>query len=250
MNCYDSFICGASYRAFGYALTKENCLIAERGELCDTHFYAPLCCYSYTPYSPRTPLGRELDNTFRSLGLFTETSQNINGFESAFCTFLKNKSLDLRLKSRILSMTAPNGENGLWTIRLYTNSGIEQIQAKHLYDTRTAPYAARTLTVLYTASDILGTEPLQKIFPGSSTESAFYPGRYALYIPAENGRDLNDLRLSIYTRWKSADIDAKILAFAPTAGIGGENGIHNPIRAFETGIDEAKAVQKKEGTTV
>ena len=238
MQIYDTFIYGASYRAFGYALTRDNCLIAERGELCDTHFYAPLCCFHRTPYAPATALGTELDAAFQKLRLFDGDRQNVNGFESGLCSFLKTKRFHLLLKCRVLSQS--KSEDGLWHIRFHTDSGMETVAAKHIYDTRPTAQM-RFLSVLYTAPENFDHALLCARFPGSRFEAAFYPNRYCLYVPVENKSDLNRAKYEIYARWNAAIQDAKILLFAPAAGCFGEEGTASPVHALEKGIAAAHA---------
>lgn len=240
MQIYDTIVIGSCYRAFGYALTRNNCRILERRELCDTAFFASLSCFNHTPYTPQTPLGQELNNTFTTLGIFNNGMQNVCAFESAFCNFLKDRPFDLWLRTHVL---AREQKNGLWHIRTHTDSGIETIAARHIYNTQPKADSKKYLSVLYHAADNCLQAEIAAVFNGAETERAFYPDRYVMYAPLAEGQDLNDSKYAIYEKWNKHIHDAKILRFAVSAGTHGEAGISNPVQAFEKGIKDALNVR-------
>ena len=82
LNC-DTLIIGSGYSSAGFALTENNCLIAEETEMCDTHFYLPLQCYEYKDFAPSENLSAELFDTFQKFGLFKNSMQNVNFFRGA-----------------------------------------------------------------------------------------------------------------------------------------------------------------------
>lgn len=236
VNCC-TLIIGSGYSSAGFALTEKNCLIAEETEMCDTHFYLPLQCYGYKDFAPSENISAELFDTFQKFGLFKNGMQNVNAFECAFCSFLKEHKTNVLLKSRVVSTEQKDGK---YFVNLYTNSGFERVCADKLLDCRTVKNSPLYFTVLYKAEKNSVQSDLQEIFPGSFSQEAFYDTRYALYVPYDRNTDLNAFKLSLYNRWKENQIDAKILCFAPIAGTLGEAGVTNPVEAFEHGIKLAK----------
>lgn len=252
MHIYDTLIIGSGYASAGYALARENCMICEQNEICDTHFYLPMKQFGYSDYMPMTEQGRELKQIFSDLGLFGEKLQNVNGFESGFCTFLSQKEIDIRLKCRVVdSKCCADGVN---RVTLISNSGLETVYAKKILDTcNEALFKRKCLTILVSTEDINNLEAVfQDVFPGSYWEKAFYEGRYALYIPVEETEDVNLLKLMIYQKWKMYGINAKILYIAPVIGMHMGEGVNengstdslpcddmfgNPIEAFEAGFN-------------
>ena len=94
VNCC-TLIIGSGYSSAGFALTENNCLIAEETEMCDTHFYLPLQCYGHKDFAPSEKKKKKKNDTFQKFGLFKNGMQNVNAFECAFCSFLKEHKTTL-----------------------------------------------------------------------------------------------------------------------------------------------------------
>ena len=84
-------------------------------------------------------------------------------------------------------------------------------------------------------------------YSGAQIESAFYPGRYALHISVCD-TDENRIKLDVYEKWRTLNVDAKILYMAPVFyGKASHNRLcddnyENPIEAFEAGYFFAKEI--------
>jgi len=240
MHIYDTLIIGCSYMSAGYAVTRKNCIICEKSELCDTHFGAALCGFEASDYMPCTVEGKTLWHIFSDMKLLGNGMQNLNAFECAFCKYIIDSGLDVLLKSRVVDV-AFNG--GIYEVTVITNSGLDKLYAKHIRDFSND--GKDYITVQFVSSDIeRDIMLLQKEFGEVKTEKAFYDNRYALYVPA-GGSDINMLKIDIYNKWHACGTTAKILHI-PSA-MYSKNGeklcdekFDSFIEAFEAGVKEAE----------
>ena len=238
MKIYDTLIIGSGYTSVGYAMKNKLTVICEEHQICDTHFYLPLRSFNYKPYTPKTDEARRLFDIFNSLSLFGEREQNTNGFECALCRYIEQNSIDLVLKCRIVSTV--QGADGVYDVTVQTNEGLTHLFAKNILDT-TKSCDKKIFTVLFVSDNPdEAKRRLFEAFENASIEPAFYKGRYALHIPVGD-TDENRIKLEVYNKWRSLDIDAKILYMAPV--FYGESGIDrmhdecygNPIEACDSG---------------
>ena len=243
MNVYQTLIIGSSYFSIGYATACSNAVICEEHQICDTGFYLPLRSFRYQPYTPKTEEGKRLLRAFDSLSLFGETEQNTNGFEFALCKYLSEKDMNLLLKCRVIRK-APR-QDSLYDVTVQTNEGLSHLFAKKILDV-TPRSSEKYYTVLFVCDNVETVkEKLLSAYSGAQIESAFYPRRYALHIRARD-TDENRIKLEIYEKWRSLDIDAKILYMAPVFYGAKESDplcdgfYENPIEAFEAGYFYAK----------
>ena len=247
MHIFDTLIIGSGYFSAGYAL-HGNCIICEENQVCDNHFYLPLRDYTYVPYAPKTEEGKRLQEIFVDLGLFSETVQNLNGFESGFCKYLTDSDIEILLKCRVIR--AEKMENGIYDITIHTNEGLLHKYAKQVIDTR-EPQKDTWFTILFTSENIeADKEQLLRTFDGAYVEKAFYENWYALHIKTESYNE-NDIKLYVYNQWKALDIHGKILYMAPVFYSKCEDNnvlldstYKNPIKAFEAGYFYAKEAAK------
>lgn len=240
MKIYDTLIVGSGsgYFSIGYAAARPDTIICEEHQICDTGFYLPLKGFKYHPYTPQTHDGEVLLNIFNSMSLFVGGMQNTNGFEFAICKYVMKKDLDILLKCRVID--TQKTENGIYDVTIQTNEGLTHLFARKILSTRDSSLSKR-FTVLFIDEDIESSkEKLLGAFEKSEIEPAFYKGRYALHIPV-NGLDENSIKLLVYEKWKSLDINAKILYMAPIFYPDQPSNplcdayYDNPIKAFEAG---------------
>ena len=243
MKVYDTLIIGSGYSSVGYAVSKGNCVICEEHQICDTGFYLPLKSFRHVLYDPKTEEGKFLLNLFNSFSLFSGNQQNTNGFEYAFCKYIAEKKLNLLLKCRVVR--TEQRSDGIYDVTVQTNEGLTHLFAKRILNT-TSVSLKKHFTVLFLCDNIeTAREKLLGSFDGAQIEPAFYGGRYALHVPAVN-TDENRIKLEVYEKWRSLEIDAKILYMAPV--FYGEDGFselcddnyENPVEAFEAGYFYAK----------
>ncbi len=241
MHVFDTLIVGCGYFSAGYALARENCLICEEHQICDTGFYLPMRSFSYVPYTPKTIQGAELFDIFNSMSLFKDGEQNTNYFEIAFCKFLAKTPLSILLKCRLISHEQRN--DNLIDALIQTNSGLEHVLCKRILNT-TNSYKFKRYTVLFCAKN----PEIQKIcaaFDDAIIEPAFYEDRYALHFSL-SGYDENTVKDMVARKWEKLDTNAKILYMAPvfhapnTANTTCDDNYQNPIMAFEAGYFYAK----------
>lgn len=240
MHIYDTLIIGCSYMSAGYAVTRKNCIICEKTELCDTHFGAVLCGFEASVCNPCTEEGKKLLQIYSYMKLFKDGMQNLNAFECAFCKYIIDSGLDVLLKCRVVDVSF---NNGIYEVTVIANSGLDKLYAKHIRDFSND--GKDYITVQFVSSDIERDIPLlQKEFGNAKFEKAFYDNRYALYVPA-GGLDINMLKLDIYNKWHACGTTAKILHI-PSAMFS-NNGeklcdekFDGFIEAFEAGVKEAE----------
>ena len=247
MKVYDTLIIGCGYFSVGYASFSENTVICEEHQICDTSFYLPMRCFGYKPYSPKTEDGMKLFDTFNSLSLFRESEQNTNGFEFAFCKYITEKGINVLLKCRVIYVKEQ--EDGIFDVTIQTNEGLNHLFAKKIIDTTHEP-EKKYFTVLFVCDDIEKVkDKLLAVFNGAQIEHAFYPGRYAIHFPAFD-TDENLIKLEIYKKWQTLDVNAKILYMAPifygesNADKLFDGNYDNPIEAFESGYIYAKETNR------
>ena len=238
MKLYKNLIIGSGYFSIGYAAACPDTVVCEEHQICDTSFYLPLRTFRYKPYSPKTEEGARLLSIFNSLSLFGENEQNANGFEFALCKYVSQNQLNILLKCRVIR--TERREDGIYDVTAQTNEGLTHLFAEKITDT-TGGTGEKYYTVLFVCDDIeKEKEKLLSAFGGAKIESAFYPRRYAIHILA-NSADENRIKLDIYKKWRSLDIDAKILYMAPVFyGAKSSDKLcdgtyENPIEAFEAG---------------
>ena len=243
MNIYDTLIIGSGYASIGYATACANTVICEEHQICDTQFYLPLRSFRYKHYSPKTEGGAQLLNIFESLALFRDNEQNANGFEFAMCKYIAQKQLDILLKCRIVSIVRQ--PNLIYDVTVQTNEGLTHLFAREILD-MTNKSSEKHFTVLFVCDNIEKVrDKLLSAYSGAQIESAFYEGRYALHILAQD-TDENRIKLEVYEKWRSLGIDAKILYMAPvfygsaSADKLCDSDYENPIEAFEAGYFYAK----------
>lgn len=249
MQLYDTLILGAGYSSVGFAMARKNCVICEENQICDTHFYLPLKSFRYHPYTPQTAEGKRLRDIFSELSLFGTDMQNTNGFECGFCRYLTESATPPEVLLKCRAVKTERRDDRLYDVTVQTNEGLLHLFAKHLLDTR-GNTDQKFFTILFVTEDIGKTaEVLRAAFPGSDWEKAFYPGRYALHIPAD-GWDENGIKSEVYRRWCALMPPARILYMAPTFAqecAGGElcdDLYRNPVEAFEAGYFWAKEEDK------
>lgn len=239
MEIYDTLIIGSGYTSAGYSASHPKTIICEEREALDTSFYLPLSGFCYHPYAPSSKDGARLFEIFNSLSLFEGDTQNINGFESAFCTYLSERELPVLLKCRVVSREVR--DDGIIDATVQTNEGLTHIFTKKIIDAR-CKSEDKTLTVLFVADDATAARcELPRAFEGATVEPAFYKGRYALRVPVF-GMDENTVKPYIYKKWQSLTSGAKLLFIAPAFRLSGDGNpmcdesYNNPIEAFEAGF--------------
>ena len=238
MHVYDALIIGCGYASVGYATAKKNVIICEERQICDNNFYLPLSSFTYEPYVPKTDAGVKLKGVFDELGLFDGVTQNVNGFECAFCKYIVENPVEVLLKCRVLSYQ--KNADGIYDVNVYTNQGITHIFAKEVLNSVLLP-KQKVITVLFTTDDIKNDKSaLLSAFNESEVEPAFYSGRYALRVKVDE-LDENSAKTFIYEKWQKLNVKAKIIYIAPIF-LGEENqnplndaNYKNPIKAFESG---------------
>lgn len=247
MKVYQTLIIGSGYASIGYAAACPNTVICEEHQICDTRFYLPLRSFRYRHYAPKTEEGKRLLHIFQSLSLFRDQEQNTNGFEFAFCKYVLEKRLDLLLKCRMIR--TEHRADGLYDVTVQTNEGLTHLFAKNILD-MTNRSGEKSFTVLFVCDEPEAVrEKLLSEFNGAQIESAFYPGRYALHVSADDA-DENRIKVEIYEKWRQLDIDAKILYMAPAFSRKGstnplcDESYENPIEAFEAGYFYAKEMNR------
>lgn len=239
MKIYDTLIVGSGYGSVGYALANKNTVICEEHQICDTSFYLPMRTFRYTPYTPKTKEGADLQQLFDSFSLFKESVQNTNGFEYAFCKFISEKDLTILLKCRVIRMLQK--PDGIYDVTVQTNGGLSHLLAKQVLNA-TDCTEPKQYTVLFVCDCIDPVrEQLESCFEGAQIEPTAYENRYALHFVVCADTDENRIKLDVYHKWQSHAINAKILYMAPIFygnGSGGElcdGRFDNPIEAFEAG---------------
>ena len=244
---YDTLLIGSGYASLGYALARGNTLICEASELCDNDFCLPIRGYGEIRGECESALGKELLDYYAELGLICDGVPNTVALECGFCGFAMKHGADVRLKCRVIGWE--QGEDGVITAGLISGGGIEHVRARRVIDMRTTS-GMRYLTLLFTADTGEDVAAIASAFPEASVESAFYEGRYALYVPIGD-EDYISAKARIYERWSSSEGRAKLLYTAPVVCIRSEGGREAPcdgdytdfISAFEAGIGYAECVE-------
>lgn len=242
MHIYDTIIIGSGYMSAGFSVTKGNCIICERTELCDAHFGASLCCNKISDYRPETVEGNRLYKIFDSMKLIKDGFVNINASECALSEYIIEKELEVLLKCRVIDIAS---ENGIFSATVITNSGIDKIYAKKVMDFSCE--GKDYLTVQFISNDIENDITLlENEFGKISYEKTFYENRYALFVPSQ-GLDINTLKLEIYEKWHKSGTKAKILhipsaMFSKKSGKVCDDMFDNFFEAFEYGIKEAEKI--------
>ena len=241
---YDTLLIGCGFLSAGYATEKKNTCIVEEHQMCDSAFTLTVPSFCYSPYVPKTIEGERLFEIFRSLSLFSEKQQNTSAFECALSKYLLAEDIRPTLKCRVIEQK--KREDGLFEVSVQTNGGLDTLFARKVIDT-TPHIVNKQMTVLFVSEDyedVSGT--LSTLFPDSSSECAFYDGRYAVHIPIPDEYDENTAKVYIYKKWNEAGLRAKILYIAPLFyGVVSVDALSdlrfkNPIEAFEYGIAMAK----------
>lgn len=243
MKVYDTLLIGSGYASLGFALTRRNCVIIECQQSADTRFYLPLKSFKATNYSPKTKLGKELNQLYSEKGFYKNDMINLNGLECGFCEFISRFNVDIFFKSRVISI---NKIEELYEVSIIGVNGITTLKAKHVIDSTKAYSYDTSLTILYSSANPKKVaQDLITTFPKCSIEKAFFDNRYAVHIPA-NGDDYNLSKRNIFRVWKKAQIDAKIIYFSPvlsrhiTEGNTLNDELYdNPIKAFDVGVEFA-----------
>lgn len=243
MKVYDTLIIGCGYSSIGYAAACPSTVICEEHQICDTSFYLPLRHFAYRHYTPRTEEGARLFSIFQSLSLFGENEQNTNGFEFALCKYVTQKKTTILLKCRVISIMQQS--DLVYDVTVQTNEGLTHLFANKILNTANKS-GAKHYTVLFVCDDVEKVkDKLLSAFGDAQIEPAFYPGRYALHILAKD-TDENRIKVEIYEKWSSLNVDAKILYMAPVfyrepcTNELCDGHYKNPIEAFEAGYFYAK----------
>lgn len=239
MKKYKTLIIGSSFSSIGYAVSKKDTLIVEQTEMLDTLFYLPMRGFSYCAYSAKTDAGAELESIFRERGIISGEGQNVNAFEIGLCHFVKNHSVSIYLKCRVVES---KWDNGCYSVTLLHNGGIEIISAEKIIDTRPKEGLERRLAVIFDCpSKDFSQDEIEAAFTNSEVITAFYKNRYVLYAKTSSD-DINDSKCEIYKHWKKLN-GYRILYIAPTFyypdaefPILCDGKFENPIEAFEDGI--------------
>lgn len=238
MKIYDTLIVGSGYGSVGYALARENTVICEEHQVCDTSFYLPMRTFCHKPYTPKTKAGADLLEVFNSFSLFKDGVQNTNGFEYAFCKFIFEKDLTILLKCRVIRVCQK--PDGIYDVTVQTNEGLTHLFAKQVLDA-TECAQPKQYTVLFICDCIDRVrEQLFSCFEGAQIEPTAYENRYALHFVCAD-TDENRIKLEVYHKWHPFADNAKILYMAPVFfGEGGTGALcdgrfENPIEAFEAG---------------
>jgi hypothetical protein len=238
MKIYDTLIVGSGYGAVGYALARENTVICEEHQVCDTSFYLPMRTFCYKPYTPKTKAGADLLDVFNSFSLFKNGVQNTNGFEYAFCKFIYEKDLTILLKCRVIRVCQK--PDGIYDVTVQTNEGLTHLFAKQVLDATDCTTPTH-YTVLFVCNSIdTVRQSLSSCFEGAQIEPTAYENRYALHFVCAD-TDENRIKLEVYHKWHPFADNAKILYMAPVFfGEGGTGALcdgrfENPIEAFEAG---------------
>ncbi len=248
MHMYDYIIIGSGYSSAGFALKNGNCVICEESQCCDPNFYLPLRSFIHREYTPETELGKELCGVFNKHALFDGSYMCTNAFESAFCEFLWDKSIDILLKCRVVSIEKK--DDGTFIATVYTNEGLSTLYAKNIIDTTPCQRDEKSyMTVLYMTEKTQEAEKaLSEVFDSGIFTKAFYENRYALHIPVTETEDVNEMLCRINDKWLTVQTDARILYASPVfysiphnkeydkSTFPKDYYFENPIAAFEEGI--------------
>lgn len=246
MNVYNTLIIGSGYSSIGYATACPNTVICEEHQICDTHFYLPLRSFRKKNYTPKTEEGARLLSSFNSLSLFRGNEQNANGLEFALCKYIDEKQLNILLKCRVINVNQQ--PDNIYDVTVHTNEGLTHLFAKRILDTKNTS-REKYFTVLFVCDEVEKVkDKLLMAYGPAEIESAFYPRRYALHVSVHDGVDENRIKLEIYEKWRTLNVDAKILYMAPVFyGKASHNRLcddnyENPIEAFEAGCFFAKEI--------
>ena len=211
MHIYDTLIKGCGYAAAGYTAANKNTIICEEHQVCDTNFYLPLSSFCHIPYTPETEEGRKLKQEFDDLSIFTDKSQNTNGFECAFCNYLVENPLNILLKCRVIKA---DKKDDIYDVTVQTNEGLSHIYTRKIIDCTNTP-KEKVITVLFNCLNIEDTKKvLISAFEGAVIEKAFYENRYSIRINVGE-HDENIAKLYIYNKWRELETDSKIVYIAP-----------------------------------
>lgn len=237
MKIYDTLLLGAGYGAVGYAEARGNCLIIEEGQVADTQFYLPMRGFVAGEMSPKTAAGERLYSCIAGMGLIRSDALCVNGLECAFARYILDNKVEMLLKCRMVRCELCGD---VYDVTLQTNAGLSHVRACRILDTRPRG-GEKQLTVLVN----LRCEPDEAIpallsaFPGATLAPAFYPGRYAMTIPAE-GYDENTVKQMVWERFPRIT-GMQILYIAPAViAAGCENRFSDavypdPVAAYEAG---------------
>ncbi len=230
---YDTIILGSGFFSFGYALTHPNCIIIEKSQLSDSNFYGSYNGFIQPEYDIISKECVELKEYFLKLGVLSQNRINVNALENAFCSFLKNKSLNFLLNTDLVSLSET--EDG-FCVNIYNNAGTDTLYSRRIIDTRMKD--KKYLNVIIEA-DSKTRDELSKQYPVSD---AFYPDEYV--ITYKSDKDINTAKLDFYNMWKSrVPTDKnKIISFAYSMHDNGQsNGIDDlsfgsVLKAFDCGV--------------
>lgn len=248
MKVYDTVIIGCGYAPFGYALTKGNCAIIEKKQSADTRFYLPLKNFKTSNYTPKTQLGKQLLELYVNMGLIKNEMINLGGLECGFCEFISNYDVDIYFKSRVISISQ---KDGLSQVLVHGVSGITTIYAKQVIDSTKSSNNEKYLTILYATEKPEEVKcALENAFEKCLVETAFFDDRYAVHLPV--CEQYNTAKRNVFEKWKSLNLDAKIIHMSPVLGCKSTDGsplnddlYDSPIQAIDSGVEFANS-QKEE----
>lgn len=224
MKIYDTVLLGTGFASLGYAATRGNCLIIEERENCDNAFSLPLRVFKKSEYVPTAPVAAELDKTLTDLGIVKDGDMNAPALECGLCEQILRSGVEVLLRTRVISTTR-DGE--IYRLRIINGEGISTVLTRQILDTG-ATFTPISLTALFmTAHPDTDLSVVHSLFPTATVQSAFYPDRYALTLPA-HGDSAAALSEKIYDAWTSVDHTATLMYVSPKLSLA-PSGETNPL---------------------
>ena len=216
----------ASAFSFGFAASHSGTLILEKSENVLSDFVNPITPCVVT--EPRTDEGRAFAEHIRKSGCVSDEGiLDSPSLAPAAAEYAVNMKFNILLGVKIISCENNN-------IRIYTNSGIQDIFCKKIIRRPVAETPFKKLNCIVSGTDCNILSEFEKY--GGKISGSFEKDEFILSLPFMSDCQLNDARIEFVNKIKacfgtSIQIDAFASDFEYGSGFGGI------IEEFEAGVN-------------
>ena len=215
----------ASAFSFGFAAAHKNTLIIEKSENVLSDYVEPITPCTVT--EPHTAEGRAFAGYLKKAGCVScEGILDTPSLAPAAAEYALRMSFNILLGAKIISREKN-------TVRVYTNSGLQNIVCNKIIRRPRAENAFKRLNCIVSGTDRNTLSEFEKY--GGIINVGFEKDEFIVSLPFESGCRLNDARIEFVNRIRECFGKAVLIdAFAADFEYdGGYNGI---IEEFEAGV--------------